>query len=149
MQKVWNADDEFIDVMDNDYNEPMAPINGKLIQLKKTGEQLGVLPTTKFSGFGLDTESERSDLTARLKALVEEKYKNEEKKERKMIKSQKGGIAFLGPMAVAATSALAAKLTDSLYDWIKGKIQGHGIKVKYHKTKQQRIKYLKDFINSI
>ena len=83
----------------------------------------------------MDTESERSDPTARLKALV--------------IKSQKGGIAFLGPMAVAAASALAAKLTDSLYDWIKGKIQGHGIKVKHHKTKQQRIKYLKDFINSI
>ena len=76
MQKVWNADDEFVDAMNQDTDEPMAPIAGKLIQLKKkTGEQLGVLPTTKFSGFGLDTESERSDPTARLKALVEEKYK--------------------------------------------------------------------------
>jgi len=149
MQKVWKADDEFIDEMNQDTDEPMAPIAGKLIQLKKTGEQLGVLPTTKFSGFGLDTESERSDPVYRLRQLVQEKYKNEEKTERKMIKSQQGGVAFLPAMAVAAASALAAKLTDSLYDWIKGKIQGHGIKVKHHKTKQQRIKYLKDFINSI
>ena len=40
MQKVWKADDEFIDEMNQDTDEPMAPIAGKLIQLKKTGEQL-------------------------------------------------------------------------------------------------------------
>ena len=35
MQKVWNADDNFIRDMNNDHEEPMVKVAGKLIQAKK------------------------------------------------------------------------------------------------------------------
>ena len=43
MKKVWEADDKFIEAMDEDQQEPMAPIAGKLIQLKKIGRATGSL----------------------------------------------------------------------------------------------------------
>ena len=94
MQKVWDADEKFIKAMNNDNEEPMAPIAGKLIQLKKIGEQLGA-PTT-FSGFGAtDNEKiKKADPFFKLKQLVQEHYKTEERKERKH-KIQKGGVAPL------------------------------------------------------
>ena len=38
MKRIWKADDQFINAMNADTQEPMAPIAGKLIQLKETGE---------------------------------------------------------------------------------------------------------------
>ena len=149
MKKVWKADDEFIDEMNNDNEEPMAPIAGKLIQLKQTGEKLGVLPTTKFTGFGTEEETvEKADPCKKLRELVQSEYSTKPKNNCK--KKQHGGVLPILPaLAVGALTAIAGKLSGDIYDFIKGKITGHGVKVPYHKTKTEKIKYLKDFVNSI
>ena len=53
LKKVWNADETFINEMNHDTTEPMAPIAGKLIQTKRYLERdLKILPTKIFDGFG-------------------------------------------------------------------------------------------------
>ena len=90
MRKVWEADDKFIEAMDQDQEEPMAPIAGKLIQLKKAGEQIGVLPTTSFTGFGSDQRP--SDPIFKLRQLafpLSKKGAGKAKKSRKTIKKSR------------------------------------------------------------
>ena len=146
MKRIWKADDQFINAMDQDTEEPMAPIAGKLIQIKETGEKLG-LPTT-FSGFGKKEESENSDPCYRLRSLVKEQYKNEAKQENKK-KVQKGGFLIpLIPLATTALSALIAKAVPDIYDFIKSKISGSGYKMN-HKTLKDKKLFLKDFANQL
>ena len=76
INKVWRADDKFINDMNHDYEEPMAPIAGKLIKAKRLGEQVGILPTTTFSGFGT-SEEEIIDPVAKLRELAKKEYKVE------------------------------------------------------------------------
>ena len=78
MQKIWQADDNFIRDMNNDHEEPMAKVAGKLIQAKETAEKLGA--STTFSGFGTSEEPENSDPVARLRLLAQQEYKAEVKK---------------------------------------------------------------------
>ena len=140
MNKVWQADDNFIRAMDNDYQEPMAKVAGKLIQAKETAEKLGA-PTT-FSGFGTSEEEEISDPVARLRNLVEQEYKSETKHK----KTQKGGF-ILAPLAIGAATAIGSKLAGELYDFVKKKLtSGSGIKIPNHKTRQQKIEFIKEFI---
>ena len=145
MKRIWKADDQFINAMDQDTEEPMAPIAGKLIQIKETGEKLG-LPTT-FSGFG-KKEEESTDPCYRLRSLVKEQYKNEAKQENKK-KVQKGGFLIpLIPLATTALSALIAKAVPDIYDFIKSKISGSGYKMN-HKTLKDKKLFLKDFANQL
>ena len=74
LNKVWDADNKFINEMNQDNEEPMAPIAGKLIATKKTLEQVGVLPTTVFEGFGKEKQKS-TDPAARLRKLVKAEYK--------------------------------------------------------------------------
>ena len=52
LRNVWKADDKFINEMNNDNEEPMAKVAGKLIQTKKFLEQNNLLDTKNFEGFG-------------------------------------------------------------------------------------------------
>jgi len=52
LRNVWNADDKFIKEMNNDNEEPMAKVAGKLIQTKKFLEENNLLDTKNFEGFG-------------------------------------------------------------------------------------------------
>ena len=132
--------------MNRDHQEPMAPIAGKLIKLKETGEKLGVLPTTKFSGFGVAEEEELNDPVARLRNLVQSEHKTEKKDKKKV---QKGGFLPLVPIPMAIGSAVAGKLAGDLYDFVKKKVTGQGYKVPYHKTKKLKVEFLKDIVNNI
>ena len=92
MRKVWEADDKFIEVMDQDQEEPMAPIAGNLIHLKKAGEQIGVLPTTTFTCFGSENTDRPSDPIYKLRQLafsLSKKGAGKAKKSRKTIKKSR------------------------------------------------------------
>ena len=102
--------------MNNDHEEPMARVAGKLIQAKETAEKLGA-PTT-FSGFGTSEEPENTDPVYKLRQLVKEQYKSEIKHK----KTQKGGFLPFVPIATAAAGALAAKITSERYAFVKKKI---------------------------
>ena len=144
---MWSADQKFIDAMDRDTEEPMAKIAGKLIQAKRFAERdAKILPTTVFEGFG--EKEEVSDPTARLKALVKEQYKIDERKDRKR-KLIKGGLLPLAPIGIAIASSVATKLVSDLYDLIKHRLTGSGYKVPHHKTNQLRVKYVNEIVNSI
>ena len=52
LRNAWNADDKFINEMNNDNEEPMAKVAGKLIQTKKFLEQNNLLDTKNFEEFG-------------------------------------------------------------------------------------------------
>ena len=56
-------------------------------------------------------------------------------------------------MAVAAASALAGKVGqkfgEDLYNWVRKKITGSGVKIPYHRTKHQKIQFIKDVVNKI
>ena len=108
MNKIYKADEVFINEMKNDTQEPMAKIAGNFIRGKQILEKTG-LPTKKFSGMG-------SDPTQKLKELV---YSD-----RKLMKKpQDGGfIPILAPLAVGALTAIGSKITSELYDFIKKEI---------------------------
>ena len=137
LKKVWDADDQFIDEMKRDKEEPMAPIAGKLI---KNLEQAHLLSTKRFEGFG------SSDPTARLKELVKSKYRNEEKKQNK----QSGGILpIVAAVETAAATAIATKLAGDLYEFIKKKISGQRYKIPYHNTKKEKKQFLLEVVKNI
>ena len=145
LNKVWEADDKFINEMNNDTEEPMAPIAGKLISTKKSLEQMGVLPSTVFEGFG----NESKDPTERLKILAKQINKKEKRK-RKNKKVIKGGFApALIPIGVAVASTLSSKIVSDLYDYLKKKIKGEGINVPNHKSKNEKKLFLIEIIKSI
>ena len=83
MKKVWEADDKFIEAMDEDQQEPMAPIASKLIQLKTSGEQLGVLSSTTFTGFDSDKRSTDPIFNLRKLALQNSKEAGKAKRQPK------------------------------------------------------------------
>ena len=126
MQKIWDADEKFIKAMNEDTEEPMASIAGKLIQLKKTGEKLGVLPSTTFSGFGVSNneKTEKSDPIFKLRQMVKDQYKTEERKH----KIQKGGVAPLLAIGLPVLGSLASEIVKDLYGIVKKKTFGCEIK---------------------
>ena len=65
-------------------------------------------------------------------------------------KTQKGGFLPLVPIATAAVGALTAKITAELYDFVKKKLTtGSGIKIPNHKTRQQKIEFIKEIVNNL
>ena len=99
----------------------------------------------QFSGMGTSEEPENTDPVYKLRQIVKEQYKTENKHK----KAQKGGFAFLAPVAIAGLSTIAGKLSGDIYDWLKKKVTGSGMKIPYHKTRAQKIQFMKEFINSM
>ena len=146
INNIWKSDSIFIDKAKNSRDDPiMGAVSSKLIAGKKKLEESGLLNTTQFSGFGTHEEEENSDPVARLRNLVEQEYKSETKHK----KTQKGGF-ILAPLAIGAATAIGSKLAGELYDFVKKKLtSGSGVKVPYHKTRQQKIEFIKEVINKL
>ena len=125
----------------------MGKVSSKLMSAKKGLEEAGLMDTKQFSGFGAEEGSENADPVARLRDIVKKEYKTDAKKNKKG--KQSGGFAFLAPIAIAGLSALAGKLSGDLYDFIKKKVTGSGVRVANHKTKQQRIEFIKEVVNKL
>ena len=89
-------------------------IAGTLISTKRNLEKINVLPTKVFEGFG----NESNDPTFKLKQLINEKYKDEIKKENRIIRRNKhqivGGAIPLIPIAVAGLATIASKVVSDL-----------------------------------
>jgi len=144
IKNVWQADDVFIDKARNSRDDPiMGKISSRLIQAKKGLEQVG-MDTKIYSGFG--AEEENNDPVARLRTLAKKEYKVEKQSKSKTVK---GGVFPLIPIGVAIASALGSKLAGDLYDFIKSKVTGSGQKIPPHKTKKQKIQFVKDIVNNI
>ena len=80
--------------------------------------------------------------------MAQQEYKAEVKHK----KTQKGGFlpAVLAPVAIAGLSAIAAKITSELYDFIKGKlISGGKYKIPHHKNKKEKIQFIKNIVHNL
>ena len=117
IDKVWNdADEAFITTVKRykDEDPKVALACENLIKLKRKGEQLGVLPTKTFSGFGLK-------LINKLKELDEEDpaYKL---KVRGLIEQHGGAIpALLIPVLASVVGSIASSIFNKITDKISGK----------------------------
>ena len=150
MSNIWKADDEFVTKAYNSKDEPiMGPLASKLIQTKESLEKNNLMDTKRFSGMGNNEEEESTDPCSRLRQMVKENYKTEEKQNKKKV--QKGGFAFLAPLAIGALTALSGKAISDIYDFVKSKLtsSGGGYKVKHHKTIKDKKNFLKDVINQL
>ena len=153
INNIWKGDEEFVQRANRSRDDPiMGKIASKLIQSKEGLEKSGIIDTARFSGFGASNspyEAEYNDPCFKLRQLVQEQYKTEKSKTKK----QKGGFLPLVPIAVAGLTALAGavgkKFGDDIYDFIKKKITGKGHIIPHHKTKQERIEFIKGFVNSL
>ena len=146
MANIWKGDDEFVSKAYNSKDEMiMGPIASKLIQTKESLEKNNLMDTKRFSGMGSD---ESTDPVQRLRDIVKQQYKVQEKHNNK--KKVNGGVFPLIPIGIAVGTAVASKLAGDLYDWLKNKISGSGIKHKMnHKTLKDKKIFLKEFINNI
>ena len=145
IRNVWKADDTFIQKAKNSRDEPiMGPLSAKLISTKKTLEKSNLLDTRHFEGFGASEEI--NDPVAKLREIVKKEYKPEKKSDKKI---QKGGLAFLAPIGIAIASAVGSKLASDLYDFIKKRVTGSGVSIPKHKTKKQKVQFVKEIVNSI
>ena len=143
LQKIWQADNRFINAMDRDREEPMAPVAGALIQTKESLEKAGLMDTKRFSGFGMDP-------TARLKELVKQKYTIqdiEEKKNKKRL--QKGGVLPLVAIGTAAAGAVAGMIVGDIYEYIKKKISGHGYEIPNHRTRKEKREFMINLLKTL
>ena len=146
MKNVWHADDVFINKAKNSRDDPiMGKISSKLIATKEGLEKTGLMDTKQFTGFGAE-EEEINDPVARLRSIVQSEYKSEKKGKKK---TQKGGVFPLVPIGIAIASAVGSKLAGDLYDYVKKKITGGGQKVPNHKTKKEKVEYLKEFVGKL
>ena len=157
INNVWAADDKFINQAANSKNEViMGPIASKLIQTKENLEKAG-MDTKRFSGFGTETclrdtcANHASDPVARLRQLARKHYNKQQRtvdKKDPQNKLIKGGIGPLAAIAIPALGALAGKLTSDLYDFVKRKITGSGVKMN-HKTQKDQKEFLLNLIKHV
>ena len=108
LKNVWRADDKFIKEMNNDNEEPMAKVAGKLIQTKKFLEQNNLLDTKIFEGFG--SKRNKNDPAARLRKTYINDYITKKKNNNK---HQKGGFVISVWLATTLIAG-GAKITESL-----------------------------------
>ena len=130
--------------MNNDRDEPMAPIAGALISTKRDLERANLLSTKRFEGFGM---KENNDPVERLRQLVKGKYQKRENKIVKHDRNQSGGAipALLIPVIASVIGSLAGRV----YDTIRDKIQGKGYDLPDLKTKQEKHDYVLKLIKHI
>ena len=112
INSIWTADDKFIERAKNSHDDQvMGKIASNLIATKESLEKNNIMDTKRFSGFGVE---EKSDPVAKLREIVQKKYKKEIRQDK-----QKGGVIALAPIAVAALSAIAGKIAGDLYEFVK------------------------------
>ena len=94
INNVWKADDIFVERSKNSRDDPIVGnISSKLIATKESLEKSGVLDSKIFSGFG-SKEDGSNDPVSKLREIVAQQYKTDERKERKIEKNvQHGGSA--------------------------------------------------------
>ena len=142
LNNIWKADDKFIQQASTQQDDPIV---GKLasgfISTKENLEKADLLDSKRFSGMG-----ENSDPTAKLKQLINDTYKKDKKKDKKVIK---GGMIPLAIVGTAIASALIGKITGELYDIVKKRLTGSGIKKIDYKTVEDKKQFLQDFISQI
>ena len=141
LQQIHDEDEVFIrNVRQHRDDDPaVAKVASALITAKRFAEQHHLLDSRKFSGFGkkprINIVDEASDPVHRLRELAIKQNKKFEPK------NQRGGFAipaFLIPILASAASTLVGKI----YDTIKQKIEGKGLKLPHHKTIKQKRQYL-------
>ena len=141
LKRVWAADDEFVrnasSKQAREADPLMAPIASNLIKMKSKLEQIHVLPTQQFSGFGIP----KIDITNQDPAL---KLRILAKKYNKIHNKQQGGFAILAPILASIAGALVSKI----YSTIENKIKGTGIKL-HHKTIPHKRKFLMKLMKHI
>ena len=141
MEFIWNADDNFRRDVVKDTADPMSKVAEKLIHLKEIGEKTGAIATTRFTGFGANPRQRKADPAKRLRELV---MKNEKTKKPSK-KTIKGGFAP-ALLAVPAVTAVVSTVVSKLFDVIKEKITGHGLKIpfKYYSRKNKYVDRLRE-----
>ena len=138
MNNIWKADDEFIRDSNNQMDDPIiGKISSKLIQMKKIGEQTGILDSKKYSGMGI---KKNGDPIHRLR-LVASKHRNNHQKK------HEGGMIPLIPIAIGALGSLAGHVLSGLYDTIKKKLTGSGYYIPHHKTYKQKKDFLIQYLH--
>ena len=138
MKRIHDEDDIFIEnVKRHRAEDPkVADVAGNLIRLKKYGEQLGVLDTKKFSGFGkprINVVDDRptSDPAYKLRQLAMQHNKRYEK--------QRGGLL---PIAIPILASISGAIAGRLFDLVKEKLQGKGFKMPKYKTHKHKKQFL-------
>ena len=134
LAEIHGEDRIFIEnVQQHRADDPIvADTAAALIRAKKFAEEHGLLDSRRFSGFG--KKQKPADPAKRLRQLVlqTEKPKKEDKKK------IEGGFA---PIVVPVVTAIASTLVGKLFDTIKEKLSGNGIKLpfKYYQNKKKFI----------
>ena len=100
-------------------------------------------------------KEENNDPTAKLKELINKTYKTQSKKDASHAKAGdnnkkiiKGGMIPLAIVGTAIASALIGKITGEMYDVIKKRLTGKGIKMD-HKNDDDKKCFVQDFMNEI
>lgn len=124
IKDIHEADEEFIKATREITGRPIsAGIARKMIQLKRLGETVGILPTEVFSGGA----AEQLDFIKPLMCKVfppDLHLKKEMQKGKGKMKVQEGGIA---PLVVALIAGLSSVAADHLASFIEKKISGKGL----------------------
>ena len=129
----------------------MGKIASKLIEKKEQLEKSGLLDSHKFSGFGAnqDDEEESSDPAQRLKDLVKHKYKNELKRDHKIIKHKRDQSGGLAPILIPIVASIVGTLAGKIFDTIKEKIRGSGYDLPHLKNKDEKHEFVLKLLKHI
>ena len=147
LDEIHNEDDIFIrNVRQHSADDPVvANIEAAAIYAKKKGEDLGVLDSRKFSGFGkkpkINILDDENDPVYKLKQIA---MKHNKKYEGGT--EQRGGLA---PLLIPILASVAGALSSKIFDLIRDKIQGKGYKIPNHKTHKSKKKFFINLVNQI
>ena len=82
-----------------------------------------------------------SDPAARLREMVHDQYNKKKKR------NQRGGILpIVAAIGTAAATALASKIVADLYEVLKKKLSGSGLRQINHRTKNEKKQFLIEFL---
>ena len=150
MKHIWNEDSKFIAKARAQRDDPIGGIAAaNLISAKRKLEQTGVLDSKEMSGFGCKEDEESSDPAQRLRDLIKHKYKNELKRDHKLIKHKRDQSGGFAQILVPIAASVLATLSGKLYDTIKEKIQGKGYDLPKLKNREEKHEYVLKLLKHI
>ena len=127
MKNIWKSDDEFTAKAKAQNDDPIdGVIDSNLIKAKKNLKQSGILPTETITGFG-----ESNDTAYRLKLLASEVENESKIQKRRRKRAQSGGLGPLAAFAIPILGSLAGKVISDVYDLVKKRISGAGVKMNH------------------
>ena len=143
INNIWRGDEVFVNKARSQRDDPIVGnIAAKMIQTKENLEKTNLLDTHRFERFGMDP-------AARLREMVHDQYNKKKKKGRShgdRSELQRGGILpIVAAIGTVAATALAKKLVEDLYDYVKKKMSGSGLKID-HRTKNEKKQFLIEFL---